>query len=199
MIICWGLDTNTHHMMTFSTSHLGQNIYHGCLTHLKSCAGSAQNRLANDANDAVEADFQSSDLNFMNLPFRVACDLRKIRLKSLHGFNLSAVVCCLRLPPPGWPETGHFSNAPCRLAALPALPALPLPRLSQSSQCIARSFVLITVLLCLPFSMVSMKQNRETKTSENQRLFWAVHCGCGTCLYSRDKSTNSRSCFGLKP
>ena len=196
-MICWGLDTNTHHMMTFSTSHLGQNIYHGCLTHLKSCAGSAQSRLANDANDAVEADFQSSDLNFMNLPFRVACDLRKISLKSLHGFNLSAVFLLSQAPTTRMTRNRTFlkrAMPPCR-----ALPALPLPRLSRSSQCIARSFVLITVLLCLPFSMVSMKQNTETKTSENQRLFWAVHCGCGTCLYSRDKSTNSRSCFGLKP
>lgn len=81
---------------------------------------------------------------------------------------------------------------PCR--ALPALPATLEPMHRVNALLVPLwSF---TVLLCLPFSM---KQNTETKTSENQRLFWAVHCGCGTCLYSRDKSTNSRSCFGLKP
>lgn len=195
MIICWGLDTNTHHMMTFSTSHLGQNIYHGCLTHLKSCAGSAQSRLANDANDAVEADFQSSDLNFMNLPFRVACDRKNQPQISSRFQFVCCCLLCLRLPPPGWPETGHFSRAPCRLAGL----AGPAPATLEPMHRVNALLVPLwsfTVLLCLPFSM---KQNTETKTSENQRLFWAVHCGCGTCLYSRDKSTDSRSCFGLKP
>lgn len=140
MIICWGLDTNTHHMMTFSTSHLGQNIYHGCLTHLKSCAGSAQSRLANDANDAVEADFQSSDLNFMNLPFRVACD-RKISLKFLHGFNLSAVVCCVSGSHHQDDQKQDISQA--RHAALPG-PAGPACHAwaDASSQCIAGSFVI---------------------------------------------------------
>lgn len=69
---------------------------------------------------------------------------------------------CLRLPPPGWPETGHFSSAPCRLAG-PCRPCLPrLSRCIESMHC----WFLCDLLLCCcayhsPWNKIQKRRHRK--------------------------------------
>lgn len=162
------------------------------------------------------SNLQSSWSCPFELPFRVAFELRKNMKKPSNLFeHILTVLClrclrCLRLPPPGWPGTGHFSSAPCcHPGPGPGPGPATLEPSSESSRCIFAfrfgSFTIFlrftwnifTVLLHCAYHSPHRNKSKHRKINDfSKPLVLAL---CGTCLYSRDKSTNSRSCFGLKP
>ena len=88
---------------------------------------------------------------------------KKISLKFLHGFNLSAVVCCVSGSHHQDDQKQDISQA--RHAALPALPALPLPRLSRCIESMHCSFLCDLLLCCCayhsPWNKIQKRRHRK--------------------------------------